>query len=90
MGYVSVKLSDETYRRLVELKGVLESKLKRTVSIDEVVRSLVKGPVKVEGGRITYNLRELVDGVFYEVEYKGDRLLIGKRGGKLVIYSVPP
>ncbi len=85
---VSIKVSRESYNRLVELKGLMEARLKRPVSIDEVIKHLAMGPVKVENDKITYRLNELAEGIYYRVNYKGDTLLIGREGNKIIILSV--
>ncbi len=38
----SIKLSEGTYRKLVELAGKLQSELKRPVSIEEAIKYLMK------------------------------------------------
>lgn len=38
----SIKLSEETYRKLVELAGKLQAELKRPVSIEEAIKYLMK------------------------------------------------
>lgn len=42
MSTKSIKLSEETYRRLVELAGKLQADLKRPVSIEEAIKYLMK------------------------------------------------
>jgi len=38
----SIKLTEETYRKLVELAGKLQSELKRPVSIEDAIKYLMK------------------------------------------------
>jgi predicted CopG family antitoxin len=38
----SIKLSEETYRKLVELAGKLQTELKKPVSIEEAIKYLMK------------------------------------------------
>ncbi len=38
----SIKLTEETYRKLVELAGKLQAELKRPVSIEEAIKYLMK------------------------------------------------
>jgi predicted CopG family antitoxin len=40
----SIRISEETYRKLCERAGRLQAELKRPVSIDEAIRSLLEGP----------------------------------------------
>jgi predicted transcriptional regulator len=40
----SLRVDDETYRKLCEIAGELQSKLKRPVSVDEAIRSIVQIP----------------------------------------------
>jgi predicted CopG family antitoxin len=39
----SIRISEETYRKLCEHAGRLQAELKRPVSIDEAIRSLMEG-----------------------------------------------
>ncbi len=38
----SIKLTEETYRKLVELAGKLQAELKRPVSIEEAIKYLIR------------------------------------------------
>ncbi|MBO8182963.1 MAG: hypothetical protein H0Z28_09255 [Archaeoglobus sp.] len=38
----SIKLSEETYRKLVEIAGKLQSELKKPVSIEDAIKYLLK------------------------------------------------
>jgi len=40
----SLRVDDETYRRLCEIAGKLQARLKRPVSVDEAIRSLIQMP----------------------------------------------
>jgi predicted transcriptional regulator len=40
----SLRVDDETYRKLCEIAGKLQSKLKRPVSVDEAIRSVIQMP----------------------------------------------
>jgi predicted CopG family antitoxin len=40
----SLRVDDETYRKLCEIAGELQSKLKRPVSVDEAIRSIIQIP----------------------------------------------
>ena len=40
----SLRVDDETYKKLCEIAGELQSKLKRPVSVDEAIRSIVQMP----------------------------------------------
>jgi predicted transcriptional regulator len=40
----SLRVDDESYRRLCEIAGRLQEKLKRPVSIDEAIRSVIQMP----------------------------------------------
>lgn len=40
----SLRVDDETYRKLCEIAGELQSKLKRPVSVDEAIRSIIQMP----------------------------------------------
>jgi len=40
----SLRVDDETYRRLCEIAGKLQAKLKRPVSVDEAIRSVIQMP----------------------------------------------
>ena len=40
----SLRVDDETYRRLCEIAGRLQAKLKRPVSVDEAIRSVIQMP----------------------------------------------
>lgn len=42
----SLRVDDETYRKLCEIAGRLQSKLKRPVSVDEAIRSVIQMPPK--------------------------------------------
>ena len=42
MSTKSIKLSEETYRKLVELAGKLQAELKKPVSIEDAIRYLLK------------------------------------------------
>jgi len=48
----------------------------------------MKSPVKATSEGIRFNTRDLREGVFYSVEYKGERYLVGKEGKKVVIYRM--
>ena len=38
----SIKISEETYKKLVELAGKLQAELKRPISIEDAIRYLMK------------------------------------------------
>jgi predicted CopG family antitoxin len=40
----SLRVDDETYRKLCEIAGKLQSRLKRPVSVDEAIRSIMQMP----------------------------------------------
>jgi predicted transcriptional regulator len=40
----SLRVDDETYKKLCEIAGKLQSKLKRPVSVDEAIRSVIQMP----------------------------------------------
>jgi predicted transcriptional regulator len=42
----SLRVDDETYRKLCEIASKLQSKLKRPVSVDEAIRSVIQMPPK--------------------------------------------
>jgi len=48
-----------------------------------------KSPVKATSEGIRFNMHDLKEGVFYSVEYGGERYLVGKEGKKIVIYRAP-
>lgn len=41
-----MRVDEETYRKLCEIAGKLQSKLKRPVSVDEAIRSVIQMPPK--------------------------------------------
>jgi predicted CopG family antitoxin len=40
----SIRISEETYRKLCERAGRLQAEMKRPVPIDEAIRSLIESP----------------------------------------------
>jgi len=40
----SIRISEDTYRKLCERAGRLQAEMKRPVSIDEAIRSLIESP----------------------------------------------
>jgi hypothetical protein len=47
----SIRISKNTHKKLVELAGILQARLKRNVSIDETIQFLIKK--RLEFGKIT-------------------------------------
>jgi len=48
----------------------------------------IEPPVKATSEGIRFNIHDLKEGVFYSIEYGGERYLVGKEGKKLVIYRI--
>ncbi len=79
LSYVETSYLETERSPMVE--GILlTGHLKETRS-KPVIRTTPKG--------IQFNIHDLEEGVFYPVDYKGERYLIGKLGAKLIIYIVP-
>jgi predicted transcriptional regulator len=59
MSTKSIKLSEETYRRLVELAGKLQIEYKKPVSIDDAIKYLLKRRISHLAGSWEVNEDEL-------------------------------
>jgi len=81
------------YRASLTYKGMRYSKptellTRTTIHPIVMMTEREKSPVKATSEGIRFNIRDLKEGVFYSVEYKGERYLVGKEGKKIVIYRL--
>ena len=55
----SIRVSEETYRKLVELAGKLQAELKRPVSVEDAIRYLLKRKISDLAGSWEINDEEV-------------------------------
>jgi len=57
----SIKLSEETYRKLVEIAGKLQAELKKPVSIEDAIKYLMKRRISDLAGSWDISEEEVVE-----------------------------